>query len=523
MTAPQRVRQPGRMGRPSEATVEPEIPAPRAESRPVAGLLAAGPALVPLRRQMIDAEYDDEIFEIDAAKRQAKVADMQGGKIAPNDPRRAALHALVRERVATPGAAATAEAQQVGGTAGVVTGGGAKGVLNAHLKTQALVSGAGKRATAEAKGVGASEKTVTGDDHAGIGAAVAKKQKAGPDVDKEQALGQKSCSRMAKLLSKELAAGKAAGAPEFLAINEQIVAKNYVKASPLLDEFQRSTAAILADAQTRKGVLAAKADKVLANLPCHIPPGLAAAIEAIEKAVTDHDWVTISATLDTNEALVTKAIEISDRFKAVESEAGTIPNPQQKLNLEKWMADHKKMTWDAVLASENKTQPNEGLGGLESKLAIYTGRDPNLIRMAAEAKAEKEKKDKLRADQIAKGLIAGNGTVIKERTAASFTTGPGEKDALEDAIAKYKAGESVAYVGHPPGTKWGEGHANRDGDLPGVKGGGGYREYYVQKEIGTGGHGIRRLVVHVSSGRIYYSRNHYSESNDAPPFYLIDG
>ncbi|SDO87137.1 hypothetical protein SAMN04515671_2182 [Nakamurella panacisegetis] len=525
MTAPLRARRSSTTAPRSEATVEPESSAPRTDSRPVAGLLTGGPALAPLRRQMIDSDLDDEIFEVEAAKRQAKVADMNapGGKIAANDPRRAALHALVRERTATPGAAATAEAKQVGETAGLVSGGAHQGALNTHLKTAALAGGSGRRATAEAKEVGATQKTVTGADHAGVEAAVAKKQKAGPDVDQEQALGQKSCLRMARLLAKELAAGKAAKAPEFVAINEQIVAKDYVKAAPLLDEFRTTTAAILSDAETRKGPLLEKAAKVLTQLPCHIPTGLAEAIEAIEKAVVDRNWVSLTADLDRNESLVEKAIEISDRFEAVETETATVQNSQQKLNLEKWMDAHKKMSWDQVLASENKSQPNEGLGGLEAKIAMYAGRDPLSIRLAAEAKAEKEKREKLRADQIAKGLLAGNGTIIKERTAASFTTGPGEKDALEDAIAQYRAGSSVTFVGHPPGVKWGEAHANRDGDLPGVKGAGGYREYYVQKEVGTAGHGIRRLVVHVSSGRIYYSRNHYGETNDAPPFFLING
>ena len=81
-------------------------------------------------------------------------------------------------------------------------------------------------------------------------------------------------------------------------------------------------------------------------------------------------------------------------------------------------------------------------------------------------------------------------------------------------------------TGLPPATlsrsaKWGVAHSNRDGDLPGAKGAGGYLEYYVEPEKKSDGFGARRLVVEVKTGRRFYSDNHYGDGGKTPAFYLL--
>lgn len=78
-----------------------------------------------------------------------------------------------------------------------------------------------------------------------------------------------------------------------------------------------------------------------------------------------------------------------------------------------------------------------------------------------------------------------------------------ENAAVADALQHLRAGTRPAY-----GRKWGEPFLNREGRLPGPRGAGGYREYYVRPAPGERGPGTRRLVVG-ANGSIYYTRDHY--------------
>jgi guanyl-specific ribonuclease Sa len=65
-----------------------------------------------------------------------------------------------------------------------------------------------------------------------------------------------------------------------------------------------------------------------------------------------------------------------------------------------------------------------------------------------------------------------------------------EDAAVADALHHLRAGTRPSY-----GRKWGEPFSNREGRLPGLRGAGGYREYYVRPAPGESGPGARRLVV----------------------------
>lgn len=78
-----------------------------------------------------------------------------------------------------------------------------------------------------------------------------------------------------------------------------------------------------------------------------------------------------------------------------------------------------------------------------------------------------------------------------------------EEAAIADALRHLRAGTRPSY-----GRKWGEPFLNREGRLPGGRGAGGYREYYVRPAPGESGPGARRLVVG-TNGSIYFTRDHY--------------
>ena len=69
------------------------------------------------------------------------------------------------------------------------------------------------------------------------------------------------------------------------------------------------------------------------------------------------------------------------------------------------------------------------------------------------------------------------------------------------------------------GFKWGVNHKNFDGHLPGVKGAGGYKEYYLRTKAGEDSEfdGTGRLCVSNSTGDIFHSNTHYGEAG-SPAF-----
>ena len=122
-------------------------------------------------------------------------------------------------------------------------------------------------------------------------------------------------------------------------------------------------------------------------------------------------------------------------------------------------------------------------------------------------------------------------------TIGDYTPTGQEKTAVDECTGYITAGTAVeqqtwaknriaANSGKVPGAikkfKWGELHANRDGDLPGKQGAGGYKEYYVRRGDGTDGgeHPQRRIVIRDSDGKKFYTNTHYGRDG-APAFYEL--
>ena len=115
--------------------------------------------------------------------------------------------------------------------------------------------------------------------------------------------------------------------------------------------------------------------------------------------------------------------------------------------------------------------------------------------------------------RVSEGLKAANGTIISKITVDSFK---GEHfTAVRDALNALDGTKERNW-----GGKWGDYHGNEEGNLPGVAGRGGYKEYYVRPGPLEGGWGGRRLVVHNATKRVYYTWTHYGEQGK-PAFVRI--
>ena len=168
------------------------------ESAPV-GMMPIAASVV--RRVILDPAYEDDVYDAEEGKRRAKVADMQGGTIKPNDPRRAVLteHLLgsgrasgAKEPAGEPGkigakdprksmltehlqGTGRAESLQFGGhdMPSQALGGDRTAPISTHLVESGRASIAfGAQATKEAQSLGTS--TVSGGDHSKVASVAGK-------------------------------------------------------------------------------------------------------------------------------------------------------------------------------------------------------------------------------------------------------------------------------------------------------------------------------------------------------------
>ncbi|MCX7748962.1 MAG: ribonuclease [Clostridia bacterium] len=92
-----------------------------------------------------------------------------------------------------------------------------------------------------------------------------------------------------------------------------------------------------------------------------------------------------------------------------------------------------------------------------------------------------------------------------------------EEQAISNTLSHIDAGTRPT---GPTRRKWGTNFRNNRGDLPGVPGAGGYKEYRVAPAPGTSGAGPRRIVTNTAGDEVYYTWTHYGDSGD-PAFVRI--
>jgi guanyl-specific ribonuclease Sa len=107
----------------------------------------------------------------------------------------------------------------------------------------------------------------------------------------------------------------------------------------------------------------------------------------------------------------------------------------------------------------------------------------------------------------ARGLRTDAGATI-DMVAISTLTEHQQKH-VKACLAGIAKGEAPALT-HPTGAKFGDTFNNDQGRLPGVRGAGGYKEYYVEKNPDSAEyHGKRRIVVSDATGFVYLTLDHY--------------
>jgi hypothetical protein len=304
--------------------------------------------------------------------------------------------------------------------------------------------------------------------------------------------------------------------------------EKWAAAMPILEQIKSISAAAIAAARSKLEARSADIAKVKAQPAYHQPPGLAAQEKAVTSGLVDAQWTTIDSAVRAFLETIDQAQDFETRFAVIEAQAEGLTNVGRKKTMTTWIAEHKSMAWeDVVASSENVYKAKGGLANLEDRLLSYQKDDAQVAASAksadlaaakanADAAAAREAAKALRLDRISKGLLAGNGTVIAERKSTDLT-GPGETAAVQAALQALKDGTAIALT-HPNGALREADHLNRDADLPGAKRSGGYTETYVQKDPASPTyHGSRRLVVHTATGRTYYSWTHYG-ANGSPAF-----
>jgi hypothetical protein len=439
-------------------------------------MLAGGAGAQPALQRILDTDFEDEVFEIEAEKRRARLSDMQGGRIAQDDPRRA----IVSQALA------------------------AKATRGPDYNPD-------KTEVAEAERRRQERMTAWGMKEAPRGSPLLEAVKKDTESSRQ---GQVQAFAKARVLAKVPAlrkllapVAKYTATPDPLLVAYKAAANggNFVEAEKLQSQLEGHISTTLQQCDTKLPTLESR----LATWKeggLYVPTDLEGLAQEATTATGARDWMGAPEALSALERRLNYAAKLRDRLRAVEEAAadeGALPNAQHRKNLTKWVDMHKKFTWEEVEASLTKVYTEGSLAHLEDKVKDYRARTESGERAARaleEARAE--------------GRVCADGTVLAKKKVSELTGD--EKTAVEDALSNYDA-STVPTLSHPHGMKWGAAFANRDGDLPTASG---YQEYYVEKATGDPTyHGGRRLVV--KGTRFYYTWTHYGD-NGRPAFVFLD-
>ncbi|MBN9609602.1 MAG: hypothetical protein J0I11_09835 [Actinobacteria bacterium] len=505
----------------------------------------ASPSPGVLRRVMLDAEAEEDVFDAAEGKRDAEVQNLSLDRLVSGKDH-SALEKFVGARQAKgPQARPMAELRAT------------RKIADNRVR---------KSVRSSVDSARAQEVVTGGGDRTGLEQMLGKKAERGPDFDTTQHLkderrkrraearesydtdlakrnraagleiqqAKQSVESKSKSMATVLKHGRAAmGTPDESFEMSQFVAaldaKNWKEALAALGHVESASTAALTNAQAKLAGRESDIAAVDTYPDYHRPTDLAERRKALDTAMANQEWPTIARQVTDFLAVVDLARGYASRLAKVEAETANLTNPERKNFMTETIAEHKKQGWVKIRdTAESSSKP--ALAFLETRLEEY--QDKDLKEQASKEKASEAaaaatkdalaKKDaarKLRKERLDKGLLAGNETVIAEKKVSELT-GPGEKEGVQATLDAIKAG-TVAVLTHNNGKRWAYPHNNRDGDLPGSRGSGGYLEYYVEKDpASTTYHGDRRIVVHQATGRKYYTWTHYGE-NGSPPFVLI--
>ena len=508
-----------------------------------------------IRRVILAPEDEDEVFEVAAAKRQARVQDLGLEKLVSGGDHSAVQKALAAKQEKGPdhrpmSALRGRRNQEIAQTAkerrSEVGGLGAKGLVSSRTEGDNAPLAAALATKAE---IGPTDRPIRTFNRRKKGAEdqARKGELAGQKAEEHEADVAFVESEQASMAT-ELAAGRAAagrpGAPaEIAELDAELEARNFKGARALLVRIKSASAGELSAAS---GLLAGRSADIatVKGQPInHQPPDIDGARKALEASISAGQWVFVRQQVQDFLATIDLALELHGRLTAVELEVEDLTNEQRHAYVLGQIAKHKTLTWTEVCATADETRTEGGLGFLEERLLRYQKDDAQVEASNESAKAKsasakveavaakkaanagavaaKEAAKALRAERIEKGILAGNGTVLAVKKVSELT-GTGEKESVEQGLKGLKD-KVKPRLSHWRGMVWGADHENRNAYLPGIRGAGGYKEYYLERDPASPPahfHGSRRLAVSNDTKKVYYTWTHYGQNGD-PPFVLL--
>lgn len=131
------------------------------------------------------------------------------------------------------------------------------------------------------------------------------------------------------------------------------------------------------------------------NLSCHRPPDLRPSRLAVEEDGNALDWVGLGRSVPRYLEQVDLALGARERFRVIEDRIPSITDEQLSANLAKFVAEHKKLTWEKVMSPA--VQDKYSLLHLENSLDQYAD---SQSRKELEAKRKGMNAQTLRALKI---------------------------------------------------------------------------------------------------------------------------
>ncbi len=227
-------------------------------------------------------------------------------------------------------------------------------------------------------------------------------------------------------------------------------------------------------------------------------------------------WAPLSDILD---QLNDEAAKLQSYVNALVKNGDRITKLDTKFTPQKTKVELRGTTYKAFFDEVTKKPRNDtravaALTTLEDAIRVEEDKVEAAAARSIAAQQQLAQRQQLRTQ----GLLPANGKPAAVITTVTRTT---VGSAGEERAAVLEALDALNNPtnDHSWARKWGEYHGNGEGNLPGITGAGGYKEYYVRPDgalvgqVGRTRDGVRRLVMSNTTGFVYYSHNHYGAPN----------
>jgi hypothetical protein len=219
---------------------------------------------------------------------------------------------------------------------------------------------------------------VTASKQGGAAAHLAQKHQLGPDYDPMAPVVAARRLREAKekldalqpKLAVEIAAARDAGGtdPDLVEFDSRSQTESWIEALVALEGIQHRSTSALAAARASLTNLNAGLKTLDKAASCHQPPGLAASKKTAWQDLQAKKWVTVGAEVAVIQRQVTQGTGFTNRLDAVEHRIAALKNPARIQAMSKFVAAHRAMDWQAVVATEHDKSREGSLAHLEDEI-----------------------------------------------------------------------------------------------------------------------------------------------------------